>query len=106
VVTTATVPQGSDPYVVIEDEQGGSITLTYNDLWLMLVCQQTFDGDWTRARHVATMVTDARRKRALADRLWSIERRLGGLPKIPPEIVEMYLRHAHEWFNSQSVRPL
>lgn len=102
-VKTLAEPLGGETYLELEDSAGNLVTLTYNDLWMMLVCQTTLDGDWIRARQVVSMVVDAARKRAVVDRLWELEQVLGGLPAIPPGVRKMHLERAHHWFNKRPV---
>jgi len=96
-------PLGGETYLEIADHDGGNVTLTYNDLWLMIVCQTSLDGDWARVREAAGMVPDPTRKRALADRLWKLERALGGLPPVPQNVMRLNLHRAHKWFNERTV---
>lgn len=101
--TTLPRPFGGETYQEIEDRQGYTITLTYNDLWMLIVCQSTMDGDWVRLREAATMVADAPHKREIAERLWRLEQKLGGLPTVPRELVQLHLHRAHLWFNQRTV---
>ncbi|MCB9454547.1 MAG: hypothetical protein H6671_01010 [Anaerolineaceae bacterium] len=96
-------PLGGETYQEIEDTDGNVVILTYNDLWMMLVCQTTLDGDWVRTRQAAMMVADAARKRMVIDRLWQLEQVKGGLPPIPAEIRTMHLERAHHWFKKRPV---
>lgn len=95
-------PQGGEVYAVIKDAAGASVTLTYNDLWILLVVRTTLDGDWVRAREAASMGVDPLRKRALVDRLWRLEQQ-AVLPIIPAEIEKLNLHRAHVWFNEREV---
>lgn len=94
---------GGEIYLELTDPHGSRVRLTYNDLWLMIVCNESIDGDWIRMREAASMVYDAGRKRPLVDRLWKLEQTLDGLPEIPAEITRAHLRHAHVWFNQYPV---
>lgn len=94
---------GGELYQEIIDMQGSSIRLTYNDLWLMIVCRESIDGDWIRMREATSMVYDSARKRTLVDRLWKLEQALDGLPEIPDDVTTTHLRHAHIWFNQYPV---
>jgi hypothetical protein len=96
-------PLGGETYQEIKDSHGKPITLTYNDMWMMIVCQQTMDGDWVRLREAATMVADAQHKREIVERLWKLEQALGGLPDIPGPIAKLHLHRAHVWFNQRPV---
>lgn len=95
-------PRGGEPYAEIKDGKGMTIMLTYNDLWMLLVCRTTLDGDWTRAREAASMVVDPTRKRAIVDRLWRLEQQVG-LPVIPAGVEKLQLHRAHVWFNDRPV---
>ena len=103
--SNATVPRpvGGETYQQIKGYDGNPIILTYNDLWMMIVCQQTMDGDWIRIREAATMVADASHKHEIAERLWQLEQELGGLPEIPGPIAKLHLQRAHVWFNQRPV---
>lgn len=96
-------PSGAETYQEIPLPAGGTAVLTYNDLWLMIVCRNSMDGDWTRTRAAALMVTDPAKKRALADRLWRLDQQLGGLPVIPDNVLRLNLARAHLWFNERMV---
>lgn len=101
--TTLPRPTGAEIYQEITAEDGSTIVLTYNDLWTMIVCQNSLDGDWTRIRQAALMVIDPAKKRALADRLWRLEQQLDGLPAIPEDVMRLNLHRAHIWFNERMV---
>ena len=94
---------GGDKYCEIPDKQGGVIVLTNNDLWMLIVCRTTLDGDWIRMGQAAGMVVDPVKKRAIAERLWRLEQRLDGLPLIPPMVTKLHLHRAHVWFNERIV---
>ncbi len=96
-------PNGAETYQEISLPTGGTVVLTYNDLWLMIVCRNSMDGDWTRTRAAALMVTDPTKKRALADRLWRLDQQLSGLPTIPDDVLRLNLARAHLWFNERMV---
>lgn len=101
---TLATPLGGEIYQELKDRRGNVITLTYNDMWMLIVCRTSHDGDWIRTRQAASMVTDAANKRALAERLWELEQLLGGLPVIPPPVQTMHLHRAHQWFQSRPVQ--
>ncbi|NDJ62536.1 MAG: hypothetical protein GYB67_15515 [Chloroflexi bacterium] len=101
--STTPRPYGGEFYTEVTDSQGHVITLTYNDLWMHIVCLQSLDGDWQRARQAAGMVPDAARKRAIIDRLWRLEQVLNGLPAIPEGLMQLNLHRAHVWFNTRQV---
>jgi hypothetical protein len=96
-------PLGGETWREIEDRYKNTFTLTYNDLWMMIVCRTALDGDWLRTRQAASMVQDAPRKRALAERLWELEQRLDGLPEIPGEVLALETHRAHQWFKQRTV---
>ncbi|MCB9452119.1 MAG: hypothetical protein H6672_11820 [Anaerolineaceae bacterium] len=96
-------PLGGETYLEFEDTRGHTITLSYNDLWMMIVCQTSLDGDWIRTRQAATLVADAARKRAVVDRLWELEQVLGGLPPVSHSLLTMHMERAHNWFNKRPV---
>ncbi|PJF39679.1 MAG: hypothetical protein D6737_07025, partial [Chloroflexi bacterium] len=96
-------PLGGEIYEEFQDKNGNRIVLTYNDLWLLIVCQTSMDGDWARVREAAGMVPDPTRKRELANRLWKLEQELDGLPPIPDKIQKINLHRAHNWFNQRTV---
>lgn len=100
---TMPLPLGGEVYVELNNTQGSPVVLTYNDLWLLIVCRTSLDGDWQRTREAAGMVPDPSRKRALVDRLWQLEREFGGLPNIPENVMSLNLHRAHQWFNNRSV---
>jgi hypothetical protein len=103
--TNLTLPRpiGGETYQQIKDGDGQSIILTYNDLWMMIVCHHSMDGDWIRLREAATMVADASHKREIVERLWNLEQALGGLPEVPGPIAKLHLQRAHVWFNQRPV---
>ncbi len=96
-------PTGAEIYQEISLPNGQVIVLTYNDLWMIIVCQTTLDGDWTRTRQAAMMVVDPMKKRAIADRLWRLDQRLDGLLPIPDDVLKLHLHRAHVWFNERMV---
>ncbi|MBE2267997.1 MAG: hypothetical protein IAE80_07170 [Anaerolinea sp.] len=100
-----TIPSrsGREIYQQFTAPDGTFVVLTYNDLWMMIVCQSTLDGDWTRTRQACMIVTDPLKKRVIADRLWALEQQLDGLPAIPPEVLLFNLHRAHRWFNERMV---
>lgn len=102
---TVTMPRplGGEIYQELVDAQGKLVILTYNDLWLMIVCRASLDGDWLRVREAAGIVPDPSRKRALVDRLWKLEQAFEGLPPIPDEVLKLNLHRAHLWFNQRTV---
>ncbi|HEX2908225.1 MAG TPA: hypothetical protein VHO69_15245 [Phototrophicaceae bacterium] len=104
-MTTKTImgPLGGELYTELKDRRGNTITLTYNDLWMLIVCRTSQDGDWVRTRQAASMVADATNKRALAEHLWELDQTLGGLPEIPPTVLKLHVQRAHLWFNQRPV---
>jgi len=94
---------GDETYQELTGRSGEKVTLTYNDLWMLIVCQSTMDGDWVRLREAATMVADGPHKRELAERLWKLDQALGGLPAVPRDVQQMHLHRAHVWFNQRPV---
>jgi len=104
-MTTKTLarPLGGEVYEELKDRHGNVIVLTYNDLWMLLVCRTSLDGDWVRTRQAASMVMDAAAKCAIAERLWELEQLLGGLPTIPPGVQSFHLQRAHQWFKGRPV---
>jgi hypothetical protein len=96
-------PQGGEIYRDVPLPGGQRVTLTYNDLWMLIVCRASMDGDWTRARAAADLVPDAMHKRVLVERLWKLEQTLGGLPAIPDDVQRLNLHRAHQWFNKRAV---
>jgi hypothetical protein len=96
-------PLGTETYALLPRKGAKPILFTYNDLWMLIVCRETLDGDWVRARQSAGMVTDAAKKQALVDRLWKMERELNGLPMIPDNVRRLNLHRAHVWFNTKKV---
>lgn len=101
--TTLPRPNGAELYRTITAPGGECIALSYNDLWMMIVCQHSQDGDWTLTRQAALMVIDPAKKRAIADRLWRLEQQLDGLPAIPDDVLRLNLHRAHVWFNERMV---
>jgi hypothetical protein len=103
--STSTLPRpiGAETYQEIVAQDGSRILLTYNDLWMMIVCANSQDGDWARTRHAAMLVVDPLKKRAIADRLWQLEQQLKGLPSIPEDVLRLNLHRAHVWFNERMV---
>jgi hypothetical protein len=100
---TLMAPLGGEIYQEVFDRQGNRIVLTYNDLWMLIVCRTSMDGDWIRARQAAGMVMDPSHKQNLAERLWELEQMLGGLPEIPPGVQTLHLQRAHHWFKGRPV---
>src|SRR5262245_5678515 len=102
---TATVPRpyGGEVFTVFQDKRGNPIILTYNDMWVMIVCRSTMDGDWRRTKEAAGMAADPGRKQALVDRLWKLEQKLDGLPVLDDGVVKLNLHRAHIWFNQRPV---
>ncbi len=96
-------PLGGEIYTEVKDRRGNKVCLTYNDLWLLIVCRATYDGDWVRMRQAASLVADAASKRALIDHLWELEQMLGSLPEVPPTVVKLHSQRAHLWFNQRPV---
>lgn len=102
---TLTIPRplGGEVYQELLDTNGKLVVLTYNDLWLMIVCRASLDGDWLRTREATGLVPDPARKRAMVERLWKLEQALDGLPPIPEETFKLNLHRAHLWFNQRTV---
>jgi hypothetical protein len=96
-------PLGGELYLEIKDRNGGKVALTYNDLWALIVCRTSMDGDWTRMREATNMIEDAGAKREIVERLWKLEQSLDGLPPIPDDLVKLNLQRAHQWFNKRPV---
>lgn len=100
---TLQAPRGGEFYMEISDHRGEPVTLTYNDLWTLIICRAHLQGDWVRASEVAASAPDGERKRALVHRLWELELNLGKLPEIPPTVEKLHLQRALVWFNQQTV---
>ncbi|GEM_PF-2731053 len=100
---TRPAPSGFDTYTILARPHGKPYIFTYQDLWMVIVCRSTLDGDWIRARASAEMVTDAANKKAIIERLWALERELNGLPLIPDQVVKLHFHRAHVWFNQRKV---
>lgn len=96
-------PIGGEIYLELKDRDGGKVTLTYNDLWALIVCKTTMDGDWIRMREAASMVEDGGHKRDIIERLRKLEQALDGLPPIPDDLIKLNLQRAHTWFNKRPV---
>lgn len=96
-------PLGGEIYQELKDRYGTPIVLTYNDLWMLIVCRTSLDGDWVKTRQAAGMVMDAAGKCAIAERLWELEQLLGGLPEIPPAVEMLHMQRAHQWFKGRPV---
>lgn len=96
-------PLGGEPFCEIDDKHGGTITLTYNDMWMLIVCRSSMDGDWIRLREAAGMVADPVHKKTIVDRLWQLEQHLDGLPMLSDEVTRLNLHRAHLWFNERMV---
>lgn len=96
-------PLGGETYLEFVDEAKNKVVLTYNDLWMLIVCRTSLDGDWHRMRQAASLVQDAPNKRTVADRLWLLEQRLGGLPDIPPDVQNLHIHRAYQWFKQRPV---
>lgn len=96
-------PFGGEVYLELKDPQGSPVILTFNDLWVLIVCRTSHDGDWGRAREAAGMVPDPARKRALVERLWKLEQILDGLPTVPAPVLRLHMHRAHLWFNQRPV---
>ena len=96
-------PLGGETYLEFVDEAKNTVVLTYNDLWMLIVCRTSLDSDWHRMRQAASLVQDASNKQALADRLWSLEQRLGGLPDIPLDVQNLHIHRAYQWFKQRLV---
>ncbi len=96
-------PLGGETFEDIKTKDGQIINLTYNDVWMLIVCRQTMDGDWIRLREAATMVADSPHKREIVERLSRLEQTLGGLPMIPPDVIQLHLHRAQVWFNQRPV---
>lgn len=96
-------PHGRETYLLLPRKGGKPVVFTYNDLWMLIVCRETLDGDWVRARQAAGMVRDAAKKQEIVDRLWQLERELNGLPEIPEPVARLNRHRANRWFNSRLV---
>jgi hypothetical protein len=97
-------PLGGETYLEIPDLVSSNVVLTYNDLWMLIVCRTSLDGDWVRLRQAASMVYDPLQKQAVVDRLWTLEQRLDGLPEIPTDVKNIHMFRAHQWFKQRPVR--
>lgn len=100
---TRPAPSGFDTYILLTRPDAAPVIFSYYDLWALIVCRKTLDGDWQRARQAAGMVPDATRKKAIMERLWTLERELNGLPIIPDPVMTLHLHRAHVWFNHKMV---
>jgi hypothetical protein len=96
-------PLGGETYIQFLDHSQKTIVLTYNDLWTLIVCRTSLDGDWHRTRQASLLVHDAANKRTIADRLWTLEQYLGGLPEIPSDVQNLHIHRAHLWFKQRPV---
>jgi hypothetical protein len=96
-------PLGGEVYEEIVARNGDRITLTYNDLWMLLVCRVSHGGDWMQTRKAADQMVDGLRKRALAEHLWELEHVLGGLPDIPKAVQNLHIHRANQWFHQRPV---
>src|SRR5687768_1666298 len=96
-------PLGGEVYQELTDAHGNRVVITFNDLWMIIVCRTTMDGDWQRVREAAGMVPDPARKKEVVERLWKLEQALDGLPAIPDIVVRMQQQRAHVWFNQRPV---
>jgi hypothetical protein len=96
-------PLGGETYIQFLDHFQKTVVLTYNDLWTLIVCRTSLDGDWHRTRQAALLVYDATNKRAIADRLWTLEQHLGGLPEIPSDVQNLHIHRAYLWFKQRPV---
>jgi hypothetical protein len=96
-------PLGGETFLELEDSSNNKIILTYNDLWMLIVCRTSMDGDWFRARQAASMVQDAPNKQAIAEYLSKLDQQLGGLPDIPSDVQHLHVHRAHLWFNQRPV---
>ncbi len=103
-LTHTAQPLGGEVFLQMTDRLGNPITLTYNDLWMLIVCRASMEGDWVQMRRAAGAVVDGPAKRELAQRLWEIEQILGKLPEIPREVQRRHLHRAHVWFTRHAVR--
>jgi hypothetical protein len=100
---TMMAPIGGELYQEVLDGQGKRILLTYNDLWMLIVCRDSLDRDWARAHQAAGLVADPAGKQALVEYLWELEQTLGELPEIPEEVKALHGQRAHHWFQSRPV---
>ena len=96
-------PLGGETYIQFLDEAKNTVILTYNDLWMLIVCRTSLDGDWHRTRQAALLVQDSANKRKIADRLWSLEQSVGGLPEIPSDVQNLHIHRAYLWFKQRPV---
>ncbi len=101
--TTLQKPLGGEVYLEFEDRFKNKYVLTFNDLYMMIVCRTAFNGDWLRTRQAAAVVQDAPKKRALTERLWELEQTLGGLPEIPGDVVTLHRQRSYHWFKQSPV---
>lgn len=97
-------PLGGETYLEISNAAHSPIVLSYNDLWMLIVCRTSLDGDWIRLRQAASMVYDPLQKQAVVDRLWALEQQLGGLPEIPEDVRNIHFYRAQQWFKQRPVR--
>jgi hypothetical protein len=100
---TLVTPLGGETYHIIQDAHGVEVILTYNDLWMLIVCRTSLDSDWIRAREAAGLIMDAPRKQQIVDRLRELDKVLGGLPNIPDDVLALHLQRAHRWFKQKPV---
>jgi hypothetical protein len=104
VTKTLSHPIGGEIYQEFTDRAGNVFMLTYNDLWMLIVCRTSLDGDWIRTRQATEVVEDGKAKREIVDRLWELEQTLGGLPEIPSNVQNLHLHRAHQWFKMREVQ--
>lgn len=100
---TLIAPLGGETYQEVYDHSGNQVTLTYNDLWMMIICQTSMSGDWVRTRKAARKAVDVFGKSLLADRLWELEQVMGGLPEIPAGVLKLHTHRAYYWFKEMPV---
>ena len=100
---TLIAPLGGETYQEIYDRTGNPITLTYNDLWIMIICKTMMNGDWLSTRKATRKVKDVFGKNVLIDKLWELEQVLGGLPEIPPGVLKLHSHRAQYWFKEMPV---
>lgn len=92
-------PLGGEPAAVGTHPRHGRVVLTYNDLWLIIVCAVEFRGDWRKLRSAAARVPDGPAKQRYVDRLmrYDTEMLQTLLDSIVP-LQRMFYEMGREWF--------